>query len=312
MILDGCNKPIEEICYKYQKKDSRIIIFKQENKGEGASRNKAIELASGKWITFVDADDWIDEGYLQNVYEKILKEENNDIFIFDCYVEYRNKQIKNAFYTKSGTLNKEDIEEIELQNIGKGETKYFPNHCNISVVWAKAYKKEFIKENNLTFVEKIKRTPDALFNMFAFERAKCISHYSIYGYHYRINENSITQNYDKNIISDINVFLKNVDNYIKEFNKNKRFRNTYYITILNKLIQIYEIYISNKKINELKEFIDSQQYKNYTEEIKNIPKYKLNLYQRFMLNSIINRNVFFKKLLIKIKLEIKKFQNKRI
>ena len=152
LILDGCNKITKEICYKYKKQDSRIVVYEQENKGEGASRNKGIKLAEGKWITFIDADDWIDNGYLKTIYEKASKEES-DIIIFDCYVEYKNKKVKNIFYTKNGVLDKEDIEEIQLQNIGKGEAKYFPNDCNISVVWAKLYRKDFILDNNLKFIE---------------------------------------------------------------------------------------------------------------------------------------------------------------
>ena len=135
-------------------------------------------------------------------------------------IEYKNKQIKNRFYTKEGVLDKTDVEEIELQNIGKGETKYFPNDCNISVVWAKVYKKEFLENNNLVFIEGIKRMPDTIFNMLAFEKAQNIKCCDIYEYHHRINKNSITQNYDENIINDINIFLEEVDNYIKQFNKN--------------------------------------------------------------------------------------------
>lgn len=311
LILDGCNKETEGICNKYQKEDSRIVIYKQENKGEGASRNKGIELANGKWITFVDADDWIDDGYLQTICEKASKEES-DIIIFDCYVEYKNKQVKNIFYTKNGVLNKEDIEEIQLQNIGKGETKYFSDDCNISVVWAKLYRMNFILDNNLKFIEGIKRMPDTLFNMYAFEKARNIKHYNIYGYHYRKNNNSITQNYDKNLEKDIDIFLNEVNKYITEFKKENRFKNTYYIAVLTKLIQIYEIYICNKKIDELKQFVKDKHYMEYINVFDKIPKDKINLYQKLMLTSIKNRDIFKAKILIKIKKMVKVVKNKKI
>lgn len=311
LILDGCNKITKEICYKYKKQDSRIVVYEQENKGEGASRNKGIKLAEGKWITFIDADDWIDNGYLKTIYEKASKEES-DIIIFDCYVEYKNKKVKNIFYTKNGVLDKEDIEEIQLQNIGKGEAKYFPNDCNISVVWAKLYRKDFILDNNLKFIEGIKRMPDTLFNMYAFEKAKNIKHYNRYGYHYRKNNNSITQNYDKNLEKDINIFLNEVNRYINEFKKEKRFINTYYIAVLTKLIQIYEIYINNKKTEELKQFIKDKHYMEYINVFDNIPKDKINLYQKLMLTSIKNRNIFKAKILIKIKKMVKDVKNEKI
>ena len=48
-----------------------------------------------------------------------------------------------------GLLDEKDIEEIQLQNIEKGITKYYPPESNISVPWAKVYNKQFINKNNL-------------------------------------------------------------------------------------------------------------------------------------------------------------------
>lgn len=311
LILDGCNDATKELCYKYKKQDNRFIIYEQKNKGEGASRNKGIELAKGSWITFIDADDWVEKNYFKSIFDIIKKEKNIDIIIFDCLVEYRDKQIENTFYPKYGILDSNDVHEIQLQNIGKGETKYFPDECSVSVVWAKVYKKDFIINNNLKFIEGIKRTPDAIFNIYAFEFAKNILHCDIYKYHYRINDNSITQNYDENLINDINVFLDMVNSYINKFNKDKRFRNTFYIAVLTKLIQIYEIYIDNKKIDKLKDFINTKKYDEYIKYLYCIPKNKINLYQKFMIRSIINKNIVMASFWSRIKKLIKTIDNKK-
>lgn len=205
---------------KYKGKDSRIRIYKQTNLGEGYSRNRAIKLAKYEYIMFVDSDDYIDTNILEKLAEKIKREkEKADIIIFDSIIEYEKKKIKNAFYNKEGILNKEDIEEIQLQNIGKGESNYYPNECNVSVVWAKLYRKKFILERNLKFIEGIKRMPDTIFNMYAFEEADCISHYNLYGYYYRKNQNSITNKFDRNIEKDINRFLEEINKYIEKYKK---------------------------------------------------------------------------------------------
>ena len=75
-----------------------------------------------------------------------------DVIIFDCYVDINGKKIKNKFYTKNGRLNKDDIRQIQLQNIEKGISKYYPPETNISVPWAKIYNKDFIIKNNIKFV----------------------------------------------------------------------------------------------------------------------------------------------------------------
>ena len=47
--------------------DKRFILIKQDNQGVSAARNKAIEVCHGDWITFIDADDYIDSDYLENI-----------------------------------------------------------------------------------------------------------------------------------------------------------------------------------------------------------------------------------------------------
>ena len=65
LILDGSDQKTEQFCTRYQKKDNRIKIYRQENKGEGGARNTAIEKAQGKWITFLDSDDWLENNMLE-------------------------------------------------------------------------------------------------------------------------------------------------------------------------------------------------------------------------------------------------------
>ena len=303
-IIDGKNQEIEETCFEYQKKDKRIKIITQENRGEGASRNKGIEVSKGKWICFVDSDDWIKEDTLEKTIEK-AEQFDFDILIFDCYINTKNKEYENEFYNKQGVLSKKDIEEIRMQNIGKGITKYFPNKCSVSVVWAKLYKNKFIKENNLQFIENIKRTPDAIFNMYAFEKAKNIGYFNLAKYHYRQNEKSITNVFDINLEKDFDVFLKEVKKYIEKYKKEKKFLDTYYITILTKQIKLIEIYLSFGKFKEFENLIKNNKY---LEELKKVRKEKLNIYQKLMLKQIKNKNEKMIKKVFKIKKIIKNIQ----
>lgn len=298
-ILDGANKELEIFLEEYKKKDKRIRIFKQENKGEGASRNLGINVSKGKWICFVDSDDWIEKYALKRVIQKI-KDIDVDILIFDCYINYKNKEIKNNFYVKEGLLSNKDKDEISMQNIGKGVAKYFPNNCNISVVWAKLYKREFLINNNLRFKENIKRMPDTIFNMEAFEKAKNIYYFNYYGYHYRKNNMSVTNTYYKNLKYDIDFYLKEVNNYINKYNKDKRFKDTYYVIILTKTIQLLEEHLKNEKRIEKNVILDFTK-----KDVSNADSKYLNFYQKCMKYAIKHKNVFLIKLFIKVKNIIK-------
>ena len=68
LIDDGSTDSTGEICEAYRERDSRIIVVHQQNQGALAARNAGIEQAQGKYIGFVDGDDWISEQMYQELY----------------------------------------------------------------------------------------------------------------------------------------------------------------------------------------------------------------------------------------------------
>lgn len=304
IILDGSPEKIKQICKKYEKKDNRIKIYMQKNKGEGGARNTGIKKAQGEWITFVDPDDWLEKDAIEKIGKYINKKDANkiDIMIFDTYINYKNKENKNQFYIKEGILKEKDLKEIQLQNIEQGMCKYYPKECNISVVWAKAYKRQFIIENNIKFVEKIKRYTDTIFNIEAFEKANNIAYYNEYIYHYRKNNFSITHNYYDTMLEDVNIFLLEVKKYIKNYKKDKDFLKTYFISVLSKIVQYLEM--GYKNIDVKNETIKLK--KEYYYELKMVPIDKIGIYKKMMLKSIQKENIFKIIFLIKIHNKLRK------
>lgn len=61
LVDDGSPDNCGEICDLYAEKDSRIMVLHQKNQGVSMARNNAIQKATGEWITFIDADDWIEK-----------------------------------------------------------------------------------------------------------------------------------------------------------------------------------------------------------------------------------------------------------
>lgn len=319
LILDGSDQKTEQFCTRYQKKDNRIKIYRQENKGEGGARNTAIEKAQGKWITFLDSDDWLENNMveiMQKQLNKITQHKNEiDLIIFDAYINYRNKEVKNKFYIKEGILDNVEIEEIQLQNIGQGVCQYYPKRCNVSVAWAKLYRRKFLLDNNLRFIERMKRYADTIFNIEVLEKAKKIAYCNKYIYHYRKNNYSITNNYYQEMKKDVDTFLNKVKEYILIYNKNQKFEKTYYIAILSKNIELLEmLYKKEKKITMLKEIANS-----YMKELTKINimekqhEIDINKYKKLILKAILNEDVTGVKNLISIKNTlkfIKKYQEK--
>lgn len=85
VINDGSTDNSLEIAQEYQKKDSRITIHNQTNSGPSRARNVGIELAEGKYIAFIDSDDFIENGMFSNMLSN-MQEKNADICMCGYYV----------------------------------------------------------------------------------------------------------------------------------------------------------------------------------------------------------------------------------
>lgn len=113
LVDDGSPDACPEICDEYRKRDSRVKVIHKENGGLSEARNFGIELATGKYIIFVDSDDYIDSMMIEKML-KALIESNSDLCI--CNINYvdengailgsQNKisPIKNGVYSRNDIL----------------------------------------------------------------------------------------------------------------------------------------------------------------------------------------------------------------
>ena len=80
LVDDGSTDGSAEICDEYAEKQKTITVIHKENGGLSSARNAGLEIASGEYVMFIDADDVVHSKMLETEL-KVLKEENADIFI---------------------------------------------------------------------------------------------------------------------------------------------------------------------------------------------------------------------------------------
>lgn len=126
LIDDGSTDECPNICDKFEKEDSRIKTFHKENGGLSDARNKGIEESKGEYITFVDSDDYLDEHYIEILYNVMIKN-NADLVISGLKDYYDGEKIKenldNEFeevLTKQQVYRKMFLQdEIDVNACGK-------------------------------------------------------------------------------------------------------------------------------------------------------------------------------------------------
>ena len=171
-INDGSTDDSLRILEEYAKKYDNIRLIDKQNEGVSVARNLGLEKACGKYVWFVDADDFIKPNCLKMI--KVPIENEPDIINFSGYSFYRN-------------LSHEENERLK-------ENKLVGNMHYWGFAGIHIYKSDIIKSNNVFFNKDIKYGEDELFYIDAFEKAeKIISLNNVPLYFYRQHANSTMQ-----------------------------------------------------------------------------------------------------------------------
>lgn len=191
VIDDGSTDSTAEILDKWGRKDRRFQIYHQENKGMGPTRNRGILLAKGEYITFIDADDWVDADYVESMILKMLREDA-DI----CKSNFTFHDIS------AGTVFEAKItDEIDVHN---HLTYVAPN------MWCNMYKKDLFINNKIQ-MPGIPLEDMAVYPLLLLKAGK-VTGLQKPIYHYQINTGSSVMDNMKNI----EYYPQAVDYMVKE------------------------------------------------------------------------------------------------
>lgn len=129
LVDDGSKDNSGNMCDEYKNKDSRIRVIHKENGGLSDARNKGIDIALGKYITFIDSDDYVAKDYVEFLYKLIME---NSADISGCYYfKFVEEQDQNMEESEKKTYIFDGIEAtIDL---------WYQKHITNSA-WGKLYK----------------------------------------------------------------------------------------------------------------------------------------------------------------------------
>lgn len=132
IINDGSVDKTAEIADVFQRCDKRFTLYSQENRGACATWNRGLELVKGKYITFIDNDDWIDDNYFELMLDAIVRNDADIACSTAVRLRKYNKKYRLHFTEENVYTNLAD--KIKACDV--------PVSC---YVWGKFYKSELIK-----------------------------------------------------------------------------------------------------------------------------------------------------------------------
>lgn len=196
LINDGSKDNSKEILDGYKEKyPEKITVIHQENMGVSKTRNNAIKMAKGKYIMFIDNDDFLDKDYIE-IFVKEIEKDDYDVVLGG----YRRPN-------EEGKI----VKELKLPQEEWGKFMIF-------APWARIYKKDYLIKNDIKFLP-VNIGEDVYFNLQAMNISNKIKIIDYIGYNWYFNTRSVSNTTQKNI-KNLQVYelLNNCYDILKEKN----------------------------------------------------------------------------------------------
>lgn len=261
LIDDGSSDDSGLLCDKLSEADPRIRTFHTKNRGVSAARNYGISKASGKYISFIDADDTIDRTFLEKLYDS-MKENDSDLAVCGYYKIKNGKKTVHE-HKDYGTRN--EVYEVLRQDL----------QC---ILWNKLFVRDKIKH---LFDESISTCEDSIFCAWYYydnnPKIACVDEVL---YRYIVHNDGLTSTYQYRALNGIHKLLY-INRQISEQITDERLK---YLAIHH----IYKVYyygiymfifenlskgpISREKLSVIKHVINNRKYQRI---IRFILKYRM-------------------------------------
>ena len=283
LINDGSVDDSAMICKEFAEKDSRIRYFEKENGGVSSARNLGLKNVKGNYITFVDSDDWVEENYLEVLYNA-LKENEVDISI--SAHNYFNMD-DNLYYLPS--YSEEQLHTLDIGKVSRDEfLELFPelsslNH-DFNCAVSKLFKADVVK--NLLFDESVNYGEDLDFFFKLYLKVSSVYYVNQPTYIYRQHQSSASNNcLESHAISEIRIYEKILKKITELHIPNNRYIEKFKMILYFRLSQFPDSQVLKSYESFISVMSDSVMYSQSLISII-VPIYNVENYLRMCLDSI--------------------------
>lgn len=225
IVNDGSTDSSGDICNSFAKNDARIKVIHQENKGLVKARQSGLQLASGKYILYIDGDDYVESNFC----ELLIKETYNfdaDIVIGGYIRNYRGRMITVKNILPAGRYENDEIEKIWNKMIFTGD---FFSHGVSTYSWGKLFKRDILIPIQMAIPSNITIGEDAACVYPFISQSNKLVITSASNYHYVQHQSSMLKSFS-NVKSEIEK-LSSLFSFMLDFFKDHKFFEKFYLQL---------------------------------------------------------------------------------
>ena len=205
ILNDGSKDQSLPVCEDFRQKDPRILLVDKANSGVSDTRNLGLKLASGKYVEFVDSDDYLDPDFTERLVA--AAEENEADFVIAPYKMVipagasKPEQVLDKIQDELGVMSvarPPEVREYGFLPAGVYDKDTFalrlmdkPASYFYSVLWNKLYRRDILTGNDIQFVSEMRWAEDLVFNLRYIQYAERFVAIDKPGYYYVQNPQSI-------------------------------------------------------------------------------------------------------------------------
>lgn len=181
LVNDGSSDGSPEICQSYVQADSRFHLIDKPNTGVSDSRNQALDQAKGKYLQFLDSDDWLPPDAAQLLVHA-AEATGADLTLGHFYRVAGDRAARQGHIKKERVLTRQEFAEEMM----KAPANYY-----YGVLWNKLYRRSIIEAHRLRFAADVSWCEDFLFNLNYIQYVRLVSAVPKPVYYYRKREDSL-------------------------------------------------------------------------------------------------------------------------
>lgn len=208
LVNDGSKDASLAICEEFVRRDHRFKLIDKPNSGVSDSRNQALDRAAGKYVQFLDGDDWLTPDATETLVHT-AESTGADLVLAHFYRVADERMAPRGHIKKDRVLTRQEFAEEMM----KAPANYY-----YGVLWNKLYRRSIIEAHRLRFDSQVNWCEDFLFNLEYIEYTRLVSAIPKPIYYYRKRENSLVSS-QASLRRTIDMKIQTFDNYKELYQK---------------------------------------------------------------------------------------------